>query len=136
MPRNADSNATSTPDIILGCSTSLGLAPIAICEGLFWRTQNFPRPASNLEVFDLSDAVSPQNILEPGGNGRVVRKPTNFVPPDLWDPNTWPDRIEVTPQGIAVASFNQNIEFFSRTLALSSRGFVGRVKGLREFLGR
>jgi hypothetical protein len=104
------------PDTMLGCGIEF-LAPICVGLSLYWDA--FPQPASNLEVFDLGDVRNPNRL------GAAV---INSVLPDTWDPNTWPNRVEVTPQGIAVHNFLNNVEFFSFGASPTSLGVVGQIK--------
>ncbi|MGH9347049.1 MAG: alpha/beta hydrolase [Vicinamibacterales bacterium] len=106
-------------DTILGCGVELTLT--VVCTGLTSIWHNLPQPASNLQVLDLADPAQPRMA-----SGRAL----NFIPPDTWNPNTWPDRVEITDQGVAVLNFNENVEVFTRTPR--SLGTIGRIRRYGE----
>lgn len=106
-------DGTNAPDITVYCESDAGFDPTLLstfisppgpgfCLGANYYDRSWPVPSSNLQVFDLS------NPAEPKGLGAV---PTNYASPLLWNPNTWPSRIEVTNETVAVVN-NDNIEFF------------------------
>jgi hypothetical protein len=122
-----------TPEILLSCSPmfpgtymSLMYGP-SICYKLSQIWENFPNPPSNIEVFDLTD---------PGQPDRVGGKVLNYVSPVLWDPNTFPTKVEATSQGIAVMNFMENIEILTPTMRPESIGVVEHVYGYAQFPGR
>lgn len=110
------------PDTLLGCSVDPSLV-IPICQGFSLLWGDFPRPASNLEVFNLSNPTHPT---------RLGAEAINFAPPDLWNPNSWPHRVEVTDQGIAVLNFLDNLQFFTPNDQPVSLGVVGRIRRYGE----
>jgi hypothetical protein len=113
------------PDTILGCSVEITL--VTICTGLSSIWRDLPRPPTNLEVFEIADPTRPTRI------GGVA---TNSRPPDIWNPNTWPHRVEATPQGIAIQSFLDNLEFFEPSARPRSLGVVGQIKRYGEVTPR
>lgn len=124
------------PDTILGCTGFDTVAPIlnsstplTVCSGLSSITTSFPQPPSNLQVFDLNDPAQPLGV------GAV---PINSIPfPfDIWNPNTWPHRVEVTPQGIGVQNFSDNLEFFTQASKPESLGVVGQIRRYGEVVPR
>ena len=127
-------SSDGTPDINLGCNVSDLIEPDPVCAGLLFVDKTFPRPPSNLQAFSLRDPENPERL------GAVV---TNRLPPDVWEPNTWPHEVAITDQGIAVHSFSQNLEIFRPLLVPEPPGFpaetegvVGWIPGYAEFLGR
>ncbi len=111
------------PDVILGCSP---LAPVGApigCTGIDLVDSTFPRPPSNLEVFDLSDPTRPERV------GGVA---TNSIPPNIWDPNTWPHRVEATMKGVAVTHFLGNVELFTAETQPQSLLNVGPIRRYGE----
>ena len=74
----------------------------------------FPAPPSNVEIFDVSDLSRLSRVGSVPTNNLLKTNEAGVVIDDVWDPNTWPQRLEVTPQGVAVAHFLGNIELFSR----------------------
>ena len=119
------------PQTMLGCGLQdvTGLAPSVgtICVGLSLYWDAFPQPPSNLEVFDLEDVRDPIRL---GAN--VI----NHVSDDLWDPNTFPNRVELTAQGVAVHNFLNNVEFFSPDAMPTSLGVIGQVRRYGEVTPR
>ena len=108
---------------LLECSFDLSFTTICTQIIEVWNT--FPQPASNLQVFDLSDPASPARL-----GGQVI----NFIPfLDIWEPNTSPHRVEITPQGVAVLNFLDNLEFFTPTPRPESLGVVGQIRRYGEF---
>ena len=87
-------------------------------------SSGLPTPPSNLEVFDLSDPRTPTRL---GGNLSNFR--SIFDNPHSWDPNTFPTRVEVTDQGVAVLSFLDNIEFFDPAEPFESAGVLEQIWG-------
>ncbi len=138
--------ATGTPEEIatlntpfrdLGCRPHPTLGVICYIEVITETISDLPKPPTNFEVFDLGQPSSPVS---------VGRSATNFASADVWNPNTWPQRVEVLrpprePQsaasfdGVGLLHFLGNIELFGRDDP-APLGVVGRVQGYGEFLGR
>jgi len=118
---------------VLGCGLEMLLVPLllnplpTVCTQLLSIWRDLPHPPSNVEVFDLSDLRNPTHL---GGAA------ANSIAPEIWNPNTWPNRVEVTPQGIGVQSFLDNLEFFSPTARPGSLGVVGQIKRYGEVTPR
>lgn len=87
---------------------------------------------SNLQIFDLDSLTSPDRIFAE----RIGALLTNRLPPSLWNPNTWPNRVEFTDQGVAVLHYLDNVEFISDTPDIDRQGVAGWVPGFGETLGR
>jgi hypothetical protein len=119
------------PDTVVSCvpfplvPTFIGLATAPeVCQGfsLFW--DYLPQPVSNLQVLDLSDPRHPRH---------VAGLPLNSISSEIWDPNTWPNRVEMMNNRIAVHNFLGNVELLARTSTPQSLGVVGQVKRYGEF---
>ena len=132
---------TSVDDdlILLGCGLHASITdPSALftpCVALTFLTTSFPEPPTNLQVFDLSDPTDPRSL-------GVV--PTNNLPPNVWAPNNFPRRVEITNDTVAIAS-SDNIEYFTTypsndpiTVATrpESLGVLGWVPDYAQFVGR
>jgi hypothetical protein len=113
------------PDTVLGCSVEPTM--VTVCQGLSSQWANFPQPPSNLEAFSLADPTLPTRVA-----ARVINFLGTSHDTEIWNPNTWPDRVEVTDQGIAVLNFGDNLEFFAHDARLSSKGVIGRVRRYGE----
>lgn len=126
--------------IILNCSPD-SLSPadpyglFSPCWALTFLTTSFPDPPTNLQVFDLSDPMDPRSL------GAV---PTNNLPPNVWAPNNFPRRVEITNDRVAIAS-SDNIEYFTtypgnEPITVSARpeslGVLGWVPDYAQFVGR
>ena len=110
----------SAPDTLLGCGYDVFTT---VCVGYSLLTTTFPSPPSNLEVFNLGDPENPE---------RIGASAINSIPPDIWDPNTWPNRVEMSPQGVAVQNLFGNLELFTQGSRPGSLGTIGRVRKYGE----
>ena len=79
-----------------------------------WQTQ-MPAPVSHLSVYDVSDPSAPAF-----STGAVL----NFFSVNNWNPANWVRRLEITPQGLGVVNFLENIEMFTLSEPPASRGVV------------
>ena len=114
--------------------------------GMFeWLWKKFPKPPSNLEVF----ACSSDNTLISQGStelNRFVLPQSEGVPlqndfwtlnlPAFWNPNTWPAKIMMTPQGLGVLNNYFNIEFFETGDIPKSIKVLEGIQGVGSSLGR
>ena len=144
-----DLASRSDVETILGCFPGDPLTLTPLCVGLSLVWDLMPRPASNIQVYELCDPGNPHRL---GGTA------LNFVPPDTWNPNTWPDRVEVFPQSlpgggertsIGVLNFLQNVELFElgdtiepadafsrERVEVLANGVVGLTQEYASFQGR
>ena len=138
--RPSNAGLIDVPHKVISCSSSSTGSPLGgigslgglgslggfggpeICTALFFIPDKLPSPESNLAVHDLSDPSNPKFIWA---------EEINFLglpgAHQIWNPNTWPTRVEVTPQGVAVLNHLGNIELFSNSDDPKSLFNIGRV---------
>jgi hypothetical protein len=139
---------TSLPDVVLGCFPFffIPLVPIdpIVCHGLLSVIKDLPEPPSNVEGFEVGDQMKVTTV-GPSFLNFVPALSGNVQGVTTWNPNTWPARIGVTGQGIAVLNFNDNIELFTPVFRPDptdtarrpeSIDVVGPVRGVGQISGR
>jgi len=119
-----------TPDLFVDFNSAASpfFFPTQLSETVSFIWKDFPSPPSNLEVFELSD--------HPATPRRLGGWPINFKSLTMWNPNTWPTRVEVTNHGIAVHNLTQNLEFFTPSATPRSNGMLGLVEPWGTSSGR
>jgi hypothetical protein len=115
----------ASPDIPLGFLVD-PLSPLfPTWWGIFYVDRDMPSPASNLEVFDLSDPSQP--VRQGGSILDSVGPPFTIYNYKYYNPNSFPTRIEICSQGVGVLNFLENLQFFNPSASPTSLGFFGRV---------
>ena len=115
-----------TPGALLGCTVDPTLT--TLCVGLSSIWASLPQPPSNVQAFDVSEPRSPQLV----GGRALSYLPGHNLQGEQWNPNTWPDRVELTPQGVGVLNFLESFEFFTPSDVPQPIGLVGDMRQYGE----